>query len=102
MIGRIAVVTTALFTASCGLQGQGSVAPDPAYVAAQRAALENPPTRFVVAGKREYVNGTEIYVLDGKSGQVCYYFVAKGGDTQSPKDANTDMRACAGEALNPL
>lgn len=101
MNGRLAIAVCALSVAGCDLRAQGP-APDPAHVAAQTEALRNPTNRYVVAGTRQYPNGTEVYVLDGKSGQVCYYFVATGGDPKTPGAVNTDMRACAGDALNQL
>jgi hypothetical protein len=82
----------------CDLRAQDK--PDPALVRAQADATANPANRFTVAGTRQYKNGTEVYVLDGRSGQVCYYFVASGqGDETAQK---TDSHSCAGEALNPL
>jgi hypothetical protein len=60
----------------------------------------HPIGRFDVAGKREYVNGTEVYVLDTKTGQVCYFFVASGHGG-SATDQKTDMGSCAGDALAP-
>lgn len=86
-----------LLLTGCPLNTQSPT--DPGLVEAQKNALSRPPNRFQVAGKREYNNGTEIYVLDGESGQVCYFFIASGkGGADSQK---TDMRACAGEALSP-
>ena len=77
-----------------------SVGTDPGLVAAQKKALERPANRFVVAGLRQYPNGTEIYVLDGESGQLCYFFVASGTGS-TPQAAKSDMRGCAGDALAP-
>lgn len=74
--------------------------PDPKLTEAQRNALRNPIGRFALAGKRDYPNGTEVYVLDTQSGQVCYYFVASGTAT-TPTAAKTDMQNCAGAALAP-
>ena len=66
---------------------------------AQAHRENNPTGRFEVAGKREYSNGTEIYVLDTQSGQLCYFFVASGkGDETAQK---SDMQSCAGSALAP-
>lgn len=86
--------------AGCG-QFQPPAAPQDAALAfAQRALVEHPVSRFVVAGTRQFPNGTEVYVLDGQTGQVCYYFIATGMET-GPKAAKTDMRGCAGDALAP-
>lgn len=68
-----------------------------ALAQAQRDSLLQPIGRFQLAGKREFPNGSEIYVLDTKTGQVCYYFVASG--TGGEKDQKTDMRGCAGDPL---
>lgn len=84
------------------LAGCHQVAPQSAGQAlqdAQKEALAKPIGRFQLAGKREYPNGTEIYVLDTQTGQVCYYFVASG--TGGEKDLKTDMRDCAGDPLAP-
>lgn len=89
-----------------GCSGKSPWAKDPEVVAAQadlsKAQAENlraPSNRYQVAGKREYGNGTEIYVLDGKTGQVCYYFVASG---RGGEDAQkSDLQSCAGSPLNP-
>lgn len=67
--------------------------------AEQKYALANPVSRFLVAGKREFPNGTEIYVLDSRSGQVCYYFVATGAGAETAQ--KTDMMSCAGAPLVP-
>lgn len=64
---------------------------------AQTDATRAPADRFQVAGKREYPNGTEIYVLDRRSGQVCYYFVANGGGDEDAQ--KTDLQRCAGRPL---
>lgn len=89
-----------LLLTGCGDGPLQQQKPDPVTEAARLDALRHPIGRFVIAGKREYSNGTEVYVLDTKSGQVCYYFVASGrGDNEALK---ADMRACAGEPLDPL
>lgn len=79
--------------------GRNPTAQELGLIAAQAEALERPIGRYVVAGKREFSNGSEIYILDTKSGQVCYYFVAsgQGGD----KLQKTDMQSCAGSPLDP-
>lgn len=87
----------ALASLAAGCMPSAAAPSDPDLVRAQKEAIRAPANRFVVAGIRQFPNGTEVYVLDGKSGQVCYYFVASGqGDDKAQK---TDMRACAGEAL---
>jgi hypothetical protein len=71
-----------------------------ALEAEQMRALKRPTGRFQLAGTRQYPNGTEVYVLDTQSGQVCYYFVASG--TGHDTAQKTDMQSCAGPALDPL
>lgn len=85
--------------AGCDALKPATPAPDLILTEAQRHNAKNPIGRFVVAGTREYPNGTEIYVLDTKSGQVCYYFVASG--TGNATAQKTDMQSCAGPALAP-
>ncbi len=85
--------------AGCDALQPAPPALDPVLAEAQRQNAKNPIGRFVVAGTREYPNGTEIYVLDTKSGQVCYYFVASG--TGNATAQKTDMQSCAGPALAP-
>jgi hypothetical protein len=101
MKSLILMALAACVLAGCDLRAQGP-ATDPLYVAAQTEALQDPPNRYVVAGTRLYPNGTEVYVLDGKSGQICYYFVAAGGPEKTPGAVTTDQQNCAGTALNPL
>lgn len=96
---KIALIAASLVVLG-GCDQLNRTAIDPQLLAAQRAALEHPINRFVVAGTRQFPNGTEVYVLDGQTGQVCYYFVATGAET-GPKAAKTDMRGCAGDALAP-
>lgn len=67
---------------------------------AQREAIAHPIGRFVVAGTRQYSNGTDIYVLDSKTGQVCYYFSSSGKKIGEEKIVS-DYQSCAGPALAP-
>ena len=96
------IIVAALLLAACSTQSpweqNAAVAEAQADLfKAQAVAARSPPDRFQVAGKREYSNGTEIYVLDRQSGQVCYYFVASGrGDDDAQK---TDLQRCAGRPL---
>lgn len=95
----IIALAAAFVIGGCDQIQPKETAADAALKVAQTEAAKRPNSRYQVAGKREYGNGTEIYVLDTMSGQVCYYFVASGrGDATSQK---TDMRSCAGEALDP-
>lgn len=103
-LAPLLVFVTASMLAACS--GRSPWQQDPAVIAAQADLLKaqaeaarSPAERFQVAGKREYVNGTEVYVLDGQSGQICYYFIASGrGDNDAQK---TDLRSCAGLPLVP-
>lgn len=93
----------ALAVAACGALG-GCYQQPQGLTGMQQAELHevatHPIGRFQVAGKREYVNGTEVYVLDTKTGQVCYFFVASGHGG-SETDQKTDMGSCAGDQLAP-
>lgn len=89
-----------LMATGCMAPNQQAPQISPEMNAAQLHAMRNPNSRFQVAGKREYSNGTEIYVLDSQSGQVCYYFIASGSN-RSETGQKEDLRACAGEALAP-
>ena len=88
-----------LLTAGCDRIATVSTEPT-ALEAEQMRALKRPVGRFQLAGTRQYPNGTEVYVLDTQSGQVCYYFVASG--TGNDTAQKTDMQRCAGPALDPL
>ena len=57
----------------------------------QTESLRKPTGRFQVGGTRHYSNGTEVYVLDTQTGQVCYFFVTN--------DDKPDTRRCAGDPL---
>lgn len=50
------------------------------------SAVEKAPVgRYQNAGKREYINGTEVYMVDSQTAQVCYAFIGKDG---------TDSNSC--------
>ncbi|HXI14753.1 MAG TPA: hypothetical protein VNM48_00180 [Chloroflexota bacterium] len=46
---------------------------------ARAAAARDPAGRYQIAGKREYSNGTDFYVLDTKTGRVCTAFDPSDG-----------------------
>lgn len=94
------VLAAAVMSAGCDFDKFAPSKPNAETEKLQQEELKNPTGRFVVAGKREFPNGSEIYVLDTKMGQVCYYFVASGtGDNNAQK---TDFMRCAGEPLVPV
>lgn len=53
--------------------------PSPTEVLAQYEAKAHPLGRFVPAGTRQYSNGTEVYMLDTRNGQVCYALITNDG-----------------------
>ena len=54
----------------------------------------DPSGRFQNMGKREYSNGTELYFLDTKKGQICYVLVTN--------DTTPDREVCAGIGVEPF
>lgn len=59
----------------------------------QRDNATHPAGRFVSAGKREYSNGTEIYVLDTTTGMICYSLISN--------DGKPDSRFCGETIVGP-
>lgn len=92
-------VTAALLLSGCPIQSESTAQESPQLLRLKIKEMQSPVGRYQLAGLREYPNGSEVYVLDTRSGQVCYYFVANGRGTDAAQKA--DMKSCAGPALDP-
>lgn len=50
----------------------------------------NPIGRYQGVGKREYANGSDVYLVDTKTGRVCYGFITNNSEP--------DTMRCTGPA----